>query len=188
MIATILITEHPERIKGDFEIPLLTVEIARTVIARAASGFASPTILVVRGLDTASEEVQNTFLKILEEHPDSVSFLFPVLSDTAILPTIRSRCTVTYETAPKNTSPPSAYDWATILPAIQSKKILPSVALKITNGKKEVFVAALNDYLHYSRQNNSSISPHTISRCIEALRLITNNNVDPELAFNTAFL
>lgn len=52
------------------------------------------TLIVVKGLDSASTEASNSFLKLLEEGKTNVNFAVVVNSTHSLLPTIVSRCQI----------------------------------------------------------------------------------------------
>ena len=52
------------------------------------------TLIVVSGLDSASTEASNSFLKLLEEGKTNVNFAVVVNSTHSLLPTIVSRCQI----------------------------------------------------------------------------------------------
>jgi len=53
-----------------------------------------PTAIVIKNIDSATEEALNAFLKNLEEPQDSLYYILHANSDTNLLATIISRCSV----------------------------------------------------------------------------------------------
>ena len=65
-------------------------DILRQVSLKPYEG--SCTVIIFDGAESMSEEAANAVLKTLEEPPPQVMFLLLAANETAVLPTIRSRC------------------------------------------------------------------------------------------------
>lgn len=87
----------------DFE--LKTVKDARDITSFVSTSFDTPTVLVITGIDEASDVAQNAFLKTLEETGREICFLLVAKRDEGVIPTIQSRCQI-IRTAPKQTQTP----------------------------------------------------------------------------------
>ncbi|MCR4326231.1 MAG: hypothetical protein NUV52_01080 [Candidatus Roizmanbacteria bacterium] len=173
--------------------PQPPIEEIRRIKIMASSQFEQPTAFVVWNIDGASELTQNTLLKIVEEHPDNLLFIFPVTSEVSVLPTIVSRLAIkrmapSYEELADSTY---AQVWQKILENPHSG--LASTLIGVDNKKTEDIVPVIHDFLHYGyqyinkQQTASPMIPY-LTKALYALRLITEQNMDPELALNSIFL
>lgn len=73
---------------------LKTVKDAREITSFVSTSFTEPTVLVITGIDEASDVAQNAFLKTLEESAGTCTFLLTAKRDEGIIPTIQSRCQI----------------------------------------------------------------------------------------------
>ncbi len=69
-----------------------TVEDVRTLRDFTKLKVISPTIILIKNIDTASREAQNTLLKFIEEPQPNLYFALTGINKENILPTILSRC------------------------------------------------------------------------------------------------
>ncbi len=88
-----------EKIVNKFSVKRLEFKLSKIADVKELTklvNFAFPekTAVIVKGLDTASEESQNAFLKTLEEPQENIIFILSVVSSYKLLPTIVSRCRV----------------------------------------------------------------------------------------------
>ncbi|MEK7112141.1 MAG: hypothetical protein AAB875_02325 [Patescibacteria group bacterium] len=75
-----------------FEYPLSTIEDVRALNSFTSLSVEGPTALFVRGVDEATHEALNAFLKNLEEPQENLYYILTAPSYHKILPTILSRC------------------------------------------------------------------------------------------------
>lgn len=77
----------------------LSIKEVRRVIERCTISHTSPyLIVVIENIGRMKPEAMNALLKTIEEPPEGVIFFLTANRDEDILPTIRSRCHVTYMT------------------------------------------------------------------------------------------
>lgn len=173
--------------------PQPPIEEIRKIKLMASSQFDQPTAFVIWNLDGASELTQNTLLKIVEEHSDNLIFIFPVTSEVSVLPTIVSRLAVKRITQSSSEPVASTHapSWQKLVKNPHSA--LASTLMGVDNKKSEDIVPVINDFLHYGYQHIQS--QHTaaamvpyLTKALHALRLIREQNMDPELALNNIFL
>ncbi len=77
----------------------ITIEQVRTLYSLTRTG--SSLLVIVKDAGSLSREAQNAFLKLLEEPPKGVLFALTASSQSAVLPTIRSRSQEIKVIAPK---------------------------------------------------------------------------------------
>ncbi len=109
----------------DFE--LKTVKDARSITSFVSASFTEPTVLVVTGIEDASEVAQNAFLKTLEESAGALVFLLVAKKEEGVIPTIQSRCQI-IRVASANTT--VSKDVVTFLSASSGEKL--KILSKIT--------------------------------------------------------
>ena len=126
------------------------------------------------------EVQQNAFLKLLEEPPQRIYFLLLVKSAKALLPTIRSRCTVIRTGGEEAISGEDAQSAKEIIPGILSpreyeansdKKLARKLASKLTR-KKIIEMIELTDSCDYKLRQNSNINLLTTWLCGEYRRIL----------------
>lgn len=87
------------RLKTDFlEFPLSKIEDVRSLGAFVSLLLEKPTAIYVRGIDGATPEAMNAFLKNLEEPQEGLYFILTAQSLNGVLPTIVSRCQILIST------------------------------------------------------------------------------------------
>ena len=74
--------------------PLKKIIDARDLSSLLKTTFPEPTIIYSEGIDEATEEALNAFLKNLEEPQENIYFVLTAPSVRKVLPTIVSRCQV----------------------------------------------------------------------------------------------
>lgn len=81
--------------------PVIKVEQIRQIAATAyiLPSEAARKVYILRQADSMNFNAQNAFLKLLEEPPQSATFLLAVVNPGALLPTVRSRCELLRENA-----------------------------------------------------------------------------------------
>lgn len=77
-----------------FEFTLSQIADSRELTRFASLLVTQPTALLIKGIDQATEEAANAFLKNLEEPQENLFFILSASSLEAVLPTIVSRCQV----------------------------------------------------------------------------------------------
>ncbi len=82
----------------------LSIEEVRSIVERASQSHSYPyLIFVIENLGRMKVEAANALLKTLEEPSDGTLFLLTANSEEDVLPTIKSRCQVTYfQTVPES--------------------------------------------------------------------------------------
>ena len=77
-----------------FEFPITKINEVRELTKFLKLSFDKPTVILIRNIETATEEALNAFLKTLEEPQKNVKFLLTSTSEHKLLPTIISRCQI----------------------------------------------------------------------------------------------
>lgn len=173
----------------------LPIEEVRRIKLLATSQFSQPTAFVLWHLDRATEAVQNTLLKIIEEHPDNLLFLFPVSSEAPLISTIVSRARVIsrhHAPDPHTLSLAHSTQWDTLITPSPTTP-LASHLLSCENKKVEHIVPLIEEFLRYGYQSLKSTRypstlPLLLLQAYRALKVIKDQNMDPELALNTIFM
>jgi len=75
-----------------FEFPVAKIDDVRELNRIAALSLSSPTGILIKDIDAATDEALNAFLKNLEEPQENLYFLLTASSIHKVLPTIASRC------------------------------------------------------------------------------------------------
>ncbi len=88
-----------EKLTKKLEAKILPFELKKMADIKNLSDFtklklSENTAIVIDGIDKASEEAQNAFLKSLEEPQKNLSYILTATNITGCLPTIVSRCMV----------------------------------------------------------------------------------------------
>jgi hypothetical protein len=73
---------------------LAKIEDAKTLQATTKLSFSEPTAILIKNIESATEEALNAFLKNLEEPQENLYYFLTAGSSYAVLPTILSRCQV----------------------------------------------------------------------------------------------
>jgi hypothetical protein len=173
----------------------LGAEQIREIIKLAGNSFSTKTVFIIYNFETAKEVIQNSFLKTLEEHQKNIYFLLISQSSTSILPTILSRSeSVFLSNDPIDLTP---IDFDLIEQVVSQLKsgstLLTSIIKTSPTKKKEQVTDFLNKFCIYVHQQivTNKADKWLISKAkkaINAKRLITENNLDPELAANNVFM
>jgi len=174
--------------------PQPPIEEIRKIKLMASSQFEQPTAFIIWNLDGASELTQNTLLKIVEEHPDNLLFIFPVTSEASVLPTILSRLVIKrIVSSDEGITADSVHTQTWQKMVANPRSALASTLIGVDNKKSEDIVPVINDFLCYGyqhikkQQTSPPITPY-LTKALYALRLIREQNMDPELALNSIFL
>ena len=77
-----------------FEFPITKINEVRELTKFLKLSFDKPTVILIRNIETATEEALNAFLKTLEEPQKNVKFILTSTSEHKLLPTIISRCQI----------------------------------------------------------------------------------------------
>ena len=77
-----------------FEFPITKINEVRELTKFLKLSFDKPRVILIRNIETATEEALNAFLKTLEEPQKNVKFLLTSTSEHKLLPTIISRCQI----------------------------------------------------------------------------------------------
>ena len=77
-----------------FEFPITKINEVRELTKFLKLSFDKPTVILIRNIETATEEALNAFLKTLEEPQKDVKFILTATSEHKLLPTIVSRCQI----------------------------------------------------------------------------------------------
>ena len=76
------------------EFPLSKIADTRELANITKLAFNSPTAILINGVDLATEEALNAFLKNLEEPQENICYILTAGNLAAVLPTIVSRCQI----------------------------------------------------------------------------------------------
>ncbi len=76
------------------EFPLNRIADTRELRNITKLAFDTPTAILVSGIDEATEEAVNAFLKNLEEPQENISYILTAENSAKVLPTILSRCQI----------------------------------------------------------------------------------------------
>lgn len=76
------------------EFPLLKIEDARTLLNYTKFSLSKPQAVYIKGIDKATVETQNAFLKSLEEPQKNLYYILSASTIGSVLPTIASRCQI----------------------------------------------------------------------------------------------
>lgn len=82
-----------------FEFPVAKIEDVRELNRFAALSLSSPTGIVIKDIDQATDEALNAFLKNLEEPQENLYFILTASSLFKVLQTVASRCQLIKTTA-----------------------------------------------------------------------------------------
>jgi hypothetical protein len=188
---------QPEQIfEVNTELVPLLIDQLREVIRLTNRAYVKPTAFVIWNFGTASEIVQNTFLKTLEEHQPNIIFILISQTNTSVLPTIQSRCQVVYLTAPKLILDQTIEkEMAAILQqALKNQPFLISQVLKLSIKNKRtealLFLQKMISYLTIKipEAKEKKWLASKANLALIAKQLIEVNNVDPQLALDMIFL
>lgn len=84
---------------------VIGIDVIKEIIGRVSLKpyEGSTSVVIIDGAETMSDDAANALLKILEEPPPQVLFLLLTANESAVLPTVRSRCqTLNLLTLPKD--------------------------------------------------------------------------------------
>jgi DNA polymerase III delta prime subunit len=174
----------------------------RRITKLVNSHFSQKTAFILLDFHLAKEVVQNTFLKTLEEHQESLAIILTTNSEMGVLETVKSRCEIRqikqeirdqrYEIRTKKQNNKQIME---ILQKAREKKVfLVSAELKLSPSKKR---EQANDFLDSLLENapillreakDKAWLADKVKKALEAKRLINNNFVDPELSLDQIFL
>lgn len=172
----------------------LTVEEFRQILKLTQINFSQPALFVLERFDRFSPIIQNTFLKTLEEHQATVSFILTAINHGGILPTILSRCIV--KTLPEQKpalSTAKQNEWENTLAHIKKSGLASAVVKLGLKDKKEKALDWLQNFLQFGYQvlplhpQRHQLSKN-LKQAIINYGLINNNNLDPETALDQVFL
>lgn len=76
------------------EFPLVKIADTRELKNVTKLAFNTPTAIVINGIDQATEEAVNAFLKNLEEPQENIFYILTASNFKNVLPTITSRCEI----------------------------------------------------------------------------------------------
>src|SRR3989344_6660979 len=79
---------------SSFEFPISKINEVRELTKFLKLSFDKPRVILIRNIETATEEALNAFLKTLEEPQKNVKFLLTSTSEHKLLPTVVSRCQI----------------------------------------------------------------------------------------------
>lgn len=100
----------------------ITVDVIRSLAERAQvmPNEARRKAFIIEDADTMNRQAQNAFLKLLEEPPETASFILSVSNPELLLPTVRSRCELVRENADAEESEEASGDALALLRAAAS--------------------------------------------------------------------
>jgi DNA polymerase III gamma/tau subunit len=93
------------------EYPAKKIEDIRLLNSFVSLTLTTPTAILLRGVDEATDEALNAFLKNLEEPQENLYFILTAASTHKVLPTIASRCLVVRVSGVKKVGPKEAQDF-----------------------------------------------------------------------------
>lgn len=150
----------------------LTVDQIRQLKKDIQVSFSKIVLVVLRGVDDSSNEVQNSLLKCLEEDADRILFLFLVKNPARLLPTILSRCSISENMIlDRSTAPSENYN--------------SMFALKRNSEvTKDEAVKRIDQFMQTSYLTNLTVLRHLLL----IRKLIIDNNMNPVLALDNILL
>lgn len=77
-----------------FTYPVSKIEDVRALNSFISLRLSTPTAILIRGVDEATDEALNAFLKNLEEPQENLYFILTAASHHKVLPTVVSRCQI----------------------------------------------------------------------------------------------
>ncbi|MBI2065896.1 hypothetical protein HYT60_00075 [Candidatus Woesebacteria bacterium] len=77
-----------------FTYPVAKIEDVRSLNSFINLTLSNPTAILIRGVDEATDEALNAFLKNLEEPQENLYFILTAASHHKVLPTVVSRCQI----------------------------------------------------------------------------------------------
>lgn len=80
--------------KTTYEFFLKRIDEVRQILGLTKLSFDKPTSMIIKGIEEATEEALNSFLKTLEEPPKNLNFILLASSESKLPPTIVSRCQI----------------------------------------------------------------------------------------------
>jgi DNA polymerase III delta prime subunit len=173
----------------------LGAEQIREIIKLAGNSFSTKSVFIIYNFETAKEVIQNSFLKTLEEHQENIYFLMISHSSTGILPTILSRSQLFFLSNTDAVLTPADIKLieTTINELKANSTLLTSIIKTSPTKKKEQITDFLTKFCIYVHQqilanNADKWLIKKAKKAIEAKHLITENNIDPELAADNVFL
>ncbi|MBI4004551.1 hypothetical protein HY358_00265 [Candidatus Roizmanbacteria bacterium] len=169
----------------------ITIDQIRDIRRDLIIQFPSKRMIIVENFDTSSGEVQNAFLKTLEEKSEETQFILEVRNVAKILPTILSRSKMIKLIGGKHAPMREA-----------SKKLLDSLTTDndnyaflgepfITSIDREDAVLLFDEILTYFHQHiltKSAKAAQVLKKTMETRELLLNNNLNPQLAIDTILI
>lgn len=135
-----------------------------------------PVIIVCEGVNTASLEALNAFLKILEDPGENISFALTAENTSQVLPTIVSRCRV-IKIGNKDLSEKTSSKVRGFLKSPPQKKVHMLEKIK-TREQALSLVQSTMSYAHTGLKENPKINSQILKECQLTLdRLKSNANV-----------
>jgi len=108
------------------EFPLLKIEDVRQLSRVTSLSLSRREAIYIKGIDGATTEAQNAFLKRLEEPQENLFYILSAASVAKVLPTIVSRCQIIFVKNPRRQLSPEADNF-----------------LKLNLGEKLIFVEGI---------------------------------------------
>ena len=175
--------------------PILIDQI-RQITRLTARDYTKTTFFVFWNFGSASAIVQNAFLKTLEEHQTTIVFILITRTISSILPTIQSRCQITYIASEKQELLDKQIKELAVILEIAQKTpdFLLSSRLHLSpKNKKQQALSFLEDFLSYLSQQLITTKPRQsltqyAQKALITKELIEINNVDPGIALDQIFL
>jgi DNA polymerase III delta prime subunit len=93
------------------EYPAKKIEDIRLLNSFVSLTLTTPTAILLRGVDEATDEALNAFLKNLEEPQENLYYILTAASPHKVLPTIVSRCLIVRVSGAKRVGPGEAKDF-----------------------------------------------------------------------------
>lgn len=91
-----------------FEYPAKKIEDIRVLNSFISLSLTTPTAILLKNVDEATDEALNAFLKNLEEPQENLYFILTATSSHKVLPTIASRCLLVRVSGIKKVGPEEA--------------------------------------------------------------------------------
>lgn len=148
-------------------------------------------LFVIYEFQTASVEAQNSFLKTLEEKTEHNHFILVSNSETAVLPTIRSRVKLIKLSPSSVEQNVSSVDVTELMKDFQKKDISELLGDPLLMGVSvEKAIPLLDGLIFYFRELTFAADKKVLimKKILETKRLVITNNINAQLAVDSIFL
>lgn len=145
-------------------------------------------VIVIRDFETARNETQNAMLKILEEKTSNVQFVITCSDQSAILPTIASRCKIIKlaSVSTNNEMVDLGKCFSEIFPTtdkIKSEKIITYIDQFVLHSRAQLKHSVESNDVEFSRKYLKFIKD-----CLECRYLLNHNNLNAQMVIDHLLL